>query len=187
MLDLLTHWGRVTHVCVSKLTISDSDNGLSPGLRQAIIWTNARILLIGSLGTNFSEISIGIQTFSFTKMHLEMPSAKWRPFCLGLNVLMVSTFYSFFGFYTSIRFPGYCVASKIALTFFLNTRIMIYVWTSSTIFHLNTTLSSYLKYLARFLPAQGQTLKNNRLAKQSRMSLEQIVYTQGWAALTDEG
>ena len=52
----LSHWGRVTHICVSKLTIIGSDNGLSPGRRQAIIWTNAWILLIGPLGTNFSDI-----------------------------------------------------------------------------------------------------------------------------------
>ena len=83
----LTHWGRVTHICVGKLTIIGSDNGLSPQRRQAIIWTNAGILLIGPLGTNFSEISIGIQTFAFKKMHFKMSSAKWRPFCLGLNVL----------------------------------------------------------------------------------------------------
>ena len=70
-----------------KLTIISSDNGLSPGLRQAIIWTNAGILLIEPLGTNFIEILIGIQTFSFTKMRMKMSSAKWRPFCLGLNVL----------------------------------------------------------------------------------------------------
>ena len=82
----LTHWGRVTHICVVKLTITVSDNGLSPRRRQAIIWTNAGILLIGPLGTNFIEILIGIQTFSFKKMHLKMSSAKWRPFCLGLNV-----------------------------------------------------------------------------------------------------
>ena len=53
---LLTHWGRVTHICASKLTIIGSDNSLSPGRRQAIIWTNAGIMLIGPLGTNFSEI-----------------------------------------------------------------------------------------------------------------------------------
>ena len=35
--DELTHWDRVTHICVSKLTIIASDNGLSPGRRQAII------------------------------------------------------------------------------------------------------------------------------------------------------
>ena len=84
---VLTHWGRVMHICVSKLTITDSDNGLSHGRRQAIIWTNAGIRLIGPLGTNFNEISIGIQTFSLKKMHLKMSSAKCRPFCLGLNVL----------------------------------------------------------------------------------------------------
>ena len=83
----LTHWGRVTHICVGKITIIGSDNGLSPGRRQAIIWTNVGILLIRPLGTNFSEILIGIQTFSFKKMSLKMSSAKWRPFCLGLNVL----------------------------------------------------------------------------------------------------
>ena len=84
----LTHWGRVTHICLSKLTIIDSDNGLSPERRQAIIWTNAGILLIGPLWTNFSEILIQILTFSFKKMRLKVSFAKWRPFCLGLNVLM---------------------------------------------------------------------------------------------------
>ena len=77
----------MTHICVGKLTIIGSDNGLSPGRRQAIIWTNAAILLIGPLGTNFSEISIKIHILSFKKMHLKMSSGKWRPFCLGLNVL----------------------------------------------------------------------------------------------------
>ena len=85
--NTLTHWGRVTHICVSKLTIIGSDNGLSPGPRQAIIWTNAGILLIGPSGTNFSEIEIEIHTFSFKEMHSKMSSGKWRPFCLGLNVL----------------------------------------------------------------------------------------------------
>ena len=83
----LTHWGRVTHICIINLTIIGPDNGLSPGRRQAIIWTNAGILLIGPWGTNFSGILISIQTFSFKKMYLKMSSAKWRPFCLGLRVL----------------------------------------------------------------------------------------------------
>ena len=84
---VLTQWGRVTHICVSKLTIIGSDNGLSPGRRQAIIWTNDGILLIGPLGTNCSEILSEIYTFSFKKMYLKTSSAKWRPFCLGLGVL----------------------------------------------------------------------------------------------------
>ena len=81
----LTHWGRVTHICVGKLIILGSDNGLSPARRQAIIWTNTGILLIGPLGTNFSEVLIGVQTCSFKKMHLKMSSVKWRLVCLGLN------------------------------------------------------------------------------------------------------
>ena len=84
----LTHWGQVMHVCVSKLTTIGSDNGLSPGRRQAIIWTNGGILSIGPLWINFSEILIEIPTFSFKKMRLKVSSAKWRPCCLGLNVLM---------------------------------------------------------------------------------------------------
>ena len=67
----LTHWGVVTHICVSKLSIIGSDNGLSPGWRQAIIWTNAGILLIRPLGINFSEIWIGIQTFSINEIQLK--------------------------------------------------------------------------------------------------------------------
>ena len=64
---------------------------LSPIRRLSIIWTNAKILLIGPLGTYFGETLIEIHTFSFKKMHLKLSSAKWRPFCLGLNVLTTPT------------------------------------------------------------------------------------------------
>ena len=77
----------MTCICVSKVTIIVLDNGLSPGRHQAIIWANAGILLLGPLRTNFSEILIEIEAFSFRKMHLKMSSSKWRPFRLGLNVL----------------------------------------------------------------------------------------------------
>ena len=87
----ITHWGWVTHICVGNLTIIGSDNGLLPYRRQAIIWTNDGILLIGHVGTNFSEISIAILTFSFKKIHLKPLSVKWRPFCLSLNVLCTIT------------------------------------------------------------------------------------------------
>ena len=76
---ILTHRSRVTHICVSKLTITGSDNNNS----------NAGILLIGPVGTNFSEILIEIYTFSFKKMRLKISSAKWWPFCLRLNVLSI--------------------------------------------------------------------------------------------------
>ena len=90
----LTHWGRVTHICVGKLTIIGSDNGLSPGRRQAIIWTNAGILLIGPLGKILCEILIETDTISFKKMHLKMSSEKGRSFCLGLNVFSVTLTFS---------------------------------------------------------------------------------------------
>ena len=64
----LTHWSRVTHKCDSNLAIIGSDNALSPGRRRAITRTNARILFIGPLGTNFTEILIEIHTFSFKEM-----------------------------------------------------------------------------------------------------------------------
>ena len=90
---LLLHWKWFVSVNslrpsgVSKLPTIGLDNGLLPGQRQAIIWTNAGILLIGPLRTNFSEILIEIPIFSFKKMHLKESSAKWQPCCLGLSVL----------------------------------------------------------------------------------------------------
>ena len=82
----------MTHICVSDLTSIGSDNGLSPGRRQAIIRTNAAILLIRPLGTNFSEFLVKIVIFSFKKMRLKVSSAKRRPFCLGLNELLGSQY-----------------------------------------------------------------------------------------------
>ena len=62
----------MTHICVNKLTIICSGNGLSSDWCQAIIWTNAGILLIGLLGTNFSAIVIEIHTFPWKEVHLKM-------------------------------------------------------------------------------------------------------------------
>ena len=75
------NWGRVTHICIGNINIIGSDNGLSPGRCQAIILTNARVLLFGPLGTKFSDI-----------LNLKPSSAKWESFCLGLNVL--TSFYN---------------------------------------------------------------------------------------------
>ena len=52
--------------------------------------SNDGILLTGPLGTSFSDISMTILTFSFTKLRLKVLSAKWRPFCRGLNVLIAT-------------------------------------------------------------------------------------------------
>ena len=83
----LTHWGQLTHICASKITIIGSDNGLSPDRCQAVIWTNTRILLIETFGTNFNEIVIKIHAFSFKKVHLKTSSGNRRHFCHGLKML----------------------------------------------------------------------------------------------------
>ena len=81
----LTHWGRVTHICVGNLTIIGSDNGLSPGRRQAIIWTNVGILLTlrslkNKLQWNFNRnYSIFIQENVFESVVCEMSSISSRP------------------------------------------------------------------------------------------------------------
>ena len=85
---VLTHWGRLTHICFDKIITIGSDNGLSPSWTAPSHYLNqCWYILIGPLGINFSEIVLGIQTFPFTKIHLKVSSAKWRPFCLGLSVL----------------------------------------------------------------------------------------------------
>ena len=53
----------MTHIYASKLTAIGSVNGLSPDQRQAIVWTNAGMLLIGPLETNFIAILSEIHTF----------------------------------------------------------------------------------------------------------------------------
>ena len=58
--------------------------------RKAITWTNAGLLSIGLLGTNFSEIRIANLTFSFKKMHLKLSSAKMATICPGRDELNTS-------------------------------------------------------------------------------------------------
>ena len=88
--SISTHWGRVTHICVGKLHTIGSDNGMSPRRRQAIFWTNAGIVLIRPLGTNFSEI------LYWEIKHFHSRKCTWNcvcemaAICLGLNVLIPS-------------------------------------------------------------------------------------------------
>ena len=91
----LTHWGRVTHTCASKLTIIGSGNGLSPGRHQTIIWTKAGILIIGPLGTNVNS-NIFIQEDAFESVVCEMAAMLFWLQCVkhydiqytsGINVM----------------------------------------------------------------------------------------------------
>ena len=61
------------HICVSKLTIIGSDNDVSPVRRQAIIETNAGILLNRTWGTNFSEGLGKIHMYSLKWINLKCP------------------------------------------------------------------------------------------------------------------
>ena len=76
----LTHWGRVMYICVSKLTISVSDNGLSPGRCQAFSWTNASILPIRPPGTWWYH---HMETYS------ELPWNINRNWCIFIQVNVV--------------------------------------------------------------------------------------------------
>ena len=71
-------WIKISLKFVSKGSINNI---------PASLCTNAGILLIGRLGTNFSEILIEIYKLSLKKMLLKMLSGKWEPSCLGLDVL----------------------------------------------------------------------------------------------------
>ena len=73
--------GWLLHMASLNPVSIGSDNGLSPARCQVVIWTNAGLLSIGLLGTNLSEFLMKIHVFLFTKMHMKISSAKWRPSC----------------------------------------------------------------------------------------------------------
>ena len=75
-----------TYMSVNRISIA-SDTGLSLIWTQAIFWTNSVLFST----TNFGEISIKIQNFSLTKMHLKISSAKWRLFCPWGDELIFDT------------------------------------------------------------------------------------------------
>ena len=128
------------HICVSKPTTTGSDNGLSPDRCQAIICTNAGILLIGPLGTNFSEILIEIQIFWYKKKYLKALSAKWRPFCLSLNELKSEDYLSgihgqvtcFDDGFSRLQRRWWVVTLAVFEVFFL--RFMVRPWKEKNIF-----------------------------------------------------
>ena len=76
----------MTHICVSKIIIIGSDNGLSP-----VAWLvpshclNQCCIVNWTLG-NKLQLNLN-RNLAFKKMYSKMSSGKRRPFCLGLNVL----------------------------------------------------------------------------------------------------
>ena len=118
--DLLTHWGRVTLLYVSKLTIIGSDNGLSPDRRQAIIWTNPGLLLIEPLGTNFSETLMEIRTFSFKKMRMKVSS----------KIIRISPR----EFVTNQSYDAYCTSYHVQIRTSSIIKMMILIMIAPTVF-----------------------------------------------------
>ena len=129
-----------------------SDNDLSLGRRQAIIWPNAGILLIGPLGINFSEISFRIQNFSLRKMQLKLSSAKWQPFCPGGDELLC---------WCPIIWPSHYFFLKIGYP-----QMKPIIWTNHELvywytYHLNQSWLSLLMHLCVTLPQcdeEGSTI-----------------------------
>ena len=63
-----------------------SNNGLSPGRHQTIIWINSGPLLIGPLHT--FQWKLKKNTIFIQKTNLKLSSTKYRSFCASLNALM---------------------------------------------------------------------------------------------------
>ena len=86
----LTHWGRVTHICVSNVTIIGSDNGLSPDWCQAIIWTSDGNIVDWTLGILRNKLQwnlkrnpyIFIQENAFESVVWKMSAILSRPQCV---------------------------------------------------------------------------------------------------------
>ena len=113
LLNSLTHWDRVTHICVSKLAIIVSDNGLAPGRCQAIIWTNAGILLIGLLhklhwNLNRNQYN-STQEIAFENVVCTMASISSRP-------QWVNAYIGLFGSFISCDEAALCMIQSVRLS-----------------------------------------------------------------------
>ena len=151
----------MTHICISKQTIIGSDIGLSPGRHQAIIWTNVGILLIGPLGTKFNEILIEIHAFSFKEMHLKMSSGKWRPSCLGPNVLSC---YSRKGFTMENWGPFHervfhCISNMMEIWFCSHRSCSQVMARNFCTWHDSYAVVACAKFCSDMIPYNGVTLK----------------------------
>ena len=92
------------HICVGNLTIIGSDNGLLPGRRQAIIWTNAGILIIGPLRNKLQwnsnrNSNIFVQENAPENVVSEMASILSRPQCVKKKTVQVNISLSIFIFF----------------------------------------------------------------------------------------
>ena len=93
---LSTHWGRVTHICVNKLSILGSDNGLAPTrhyLKQC--WIIFNCTLRNKLQWNFNRNSnIFIHENAFESVVCEMAFILSRPQCVNEVWVWIDPFMS---------------------------------------------------------------------------------------------
>ena len=81
----LTHWGRMSHICHKFVwTIACRLLAAKPLSDPMLIYCR----LDPSEQTS-GELLLDIHIFSFRGIRLIISSAKWLPFCLGLNVLFI--------------------------------------------------------------------------------------------------
>ena len=132
-MSLTTLWGRVTLICVRKLTIIGSDNGLSPGRRQTIIWTNAGMLLVKCTLRNklkwnlYRNSYIYIQENALENVVCKMVTVLPRPQCVKMYSFGISVQCVHLRHILEIRwdrlFPGwYSVGCFLPVTYQLNYR-----------------------------------------------------------------
>ena len=80
----LTHWGRVTHICVNKLTIIGSDNGLLPSHYLNQCWNNVDWTLRNKLQWNLNRnYFIFFQENAFQNVVYEMVVILYRLQCVN--------------------------------------------------------------------------------------------------------
>ena len=130
---LLTH---LPPYALVKLVSIASGNGLSLVRSQAILWTNAELLSIEPLGTNFSEIWIKIQSILFMKMDLKISPVKGQPFFSGGGggwVKMVPLYWNCF----KVGHLLLLVAQVVSFIFSTNTFVFISYMTSLNLLSLN--------------------------------------------------
>ena len=104
--------------------------------------------LLGPLGTGFREMLIGIQIFSFTKMRMKMSSAKWRPFCLGLDELT-----HYFRWLNAKEATPQCTEAASLVSFALSHPFVICHQLNITLYCAYTTTAHAFPFRVAFMPA----------------------------------
>ena len=81
----LSYWDLLIYICIKKLGIIGLSNGLEPGSHQTITWTYNDIVLHRLLITWYLNWNVN----SVQKMHFDMSSTKFQPFCPGVSEFIV--------------------------------------------------------------------------------------------------